>query len=58
MTGGGVPSVPTSINAEGISSSFVAPSHVATAGSPSTKKSMTPEEKNSNENANDKDGGC
>ena len=58
MTGSGVPSVTTSINAEGISSSSVMPSNVATAGSPDTKKSITPEEKNSNENANDKDGGC
>ena len=46
----GVPSVSTSINAEGIASSSVAPSNVATAGSPDTKKNITSEEKNSNGN--------
>jgi hypothetical protein len=53
-----VPSVPTSINPEGTASSFVVPSNVAAAGSPDTKKSITPEEKDSNENTDQKGNGC
>ena len=41
----GVPSVATSINADGIAPLSVGHSNVATVGSPSTKKSITPEKK-------------
>ena len=54
----GVQSVAASINAEGITSSSVVPSDVATAGSPDTKKSITLEEKNSNGNTGQQGNGC
>src|SRR5438552_15454749 len=53
-TNGSVPSVSPSINArvEGMSSPVL--SNVATWGSPETKKSITPEEKNTSEHTDEK----
>lgn len=54
----GVPSVAASINTDRKVSSSAVPSNVATAASPDTKKSIIPENKNSNGNTDGQKNGC